>query len=63
MAGTAEEKQELTRLICDSISRSLHDYAGDHPESDMEVADIREILTKIIDYIDIADISGYGPWK
>ena len=63
MSGPQSEKAEITRRLCASISKTIHDYALEHPDTMLEVADVREILVKIIDYIDISDITGFTRWE
>ncbi|MFH1068672.1 MAG: hypothetical protein V1794_03525 [Candidatus Glassbacteria bacterium] len=63
MASGSDEKARLAQLLCESISKTLNQYAGQNPGSGLRVDDVREILTRIIDYLDIADITGFGPWK
>ena len=62
-AEAKDEKAEMTRLLAEAIAKSINNYAVQHPATKLTVQDIREILLKIVDYIDISEISGYGPWK
>ena len=60
---SADEKTRMTQLLTETIAKSINDYAVQHPATKLTVQDVREILLKIVDYIDISEISGYGPWK
>ncbi|MBN2289512.1 MAG: hypothetical protein JXQ83_09290 [Candidatus Glassbacteria bacterium] len=63
MAGKNEEKTEMTSLLVNAIANTINDYAVRHPATGLTVQDIREVLVKILDYLDISEITGYGPWK
>ncbi len=63
MSAVSREKAEITQRICESISRAVRQYAEEHPQTELGVNDIREILVKIIDYLDITDITGFSRWQ
>ncbi|MCE5269908.1 hypothetical protein LLH00_01335 [bacterium] len=63
MSSQQSEKAEITRLLCDAISQTVRQYAEQHPGTQLGLEDIREILVKIIDYLDITDITGFSHWK
>ncbi len=63
MEELAGEKDVLTKQLIQSISETLKDYAEKNPRSKLQVEDVREVMTKIIDYMDIADITGFNPWE
>ena len=63
MEELAGEKDVLTKQLIQSISETLNDYAEKNPRSKLQVEDVREVMTKIIDYMDIADITGFNPWE
>jgi len=58
-----DEKAEMTRLLAEAIAVTINNYAARHPTTKLTIKDIREVLVKILDYIDISDITGHGPWK
>lgn len=63
MEELAGEKDVLTKQMIQSISNTLKEYSEQYPSSKLQVKDVREVMTKIIDYMDIADITGFNPWE
>jgi hypothetical protein len=63
MESGRTEQAEFTTRLCAAVSRTISEYAQEHPDTHLTLDDIRGILVKIIDYIDITDITGYGRWK
>lgn len=63
MSPAADEMAEITRRLCIAVSQTLNQYAAERPDTTLELDDIREILLKIIDYIDITDITGFPKWE
>ncbi len=63
MSSAQSEKAEITRRLCDAISQTVRQYAEQHPGTQLGLEDIREILVKIIDYLDITDITGFSHWQ
>ena len=63
MQGLQGEKNLLAQKLVEGISERLKEYAVEHPASELRIEDVREVLVKIIDYLDIAEISEFGSWK
>ena len=56
------EKNLLAQKLVEGLSDRLKEYATENPDSQLKVEDVREVLVKIIDYLDIAEVSGFSPW-
>jgi hypothetical protein len=63
MAELEKEKEEMTRLLAEGVATAINSYAVRHPKTGLTVKDVREVLLKIVDFIDISEITGHGPWK
>ena len=63
MESLKSEKEILTQHLVQSISDVLKDYSEQYPCSKLSVSDVRGIIAKIIDYLDIAEITGFNPWE
>jgi hypothetical protein len=63
MGNLTGEKNLLTQHMVKSISDTLKEYVEEYPCSQLQVADVREVMAKIIDYLDIADVTGFNPWE
>jgi len=63
MGNLTGEKNLLTQHMVKSISDTLKEYVEENPSSKLQVADVREVMSRIIDYLDIADITGFNPWE